>query len=133
MSLELEGRVFSGMGKGGYYVGHAEYQKRFESALGYRPYPGTLNVKLADGGESVAMAKLRAAGGIGVEGFEIGEESFSAVRCFRGTLGGVEIALLLIDVTHYNDTVAELISPTYLRGRFGLKDGDAVSFTVQTS
>ena len=42
--LTFTGRVFSGIGKGRYYVGHPEYQKRFEAALGYRPYPGTLNV-----------------------------------------------------------------------------------------
>ena len=40
------------------------------------------------------------------------------------------MTLLFIDVTYYNETVAELISPTYLRGKLGLRDGDLVSFTV---
>ncbi len=131
MKIAVRGRLFSGMGKGGYYVGHPEYQKRFEEALGYSPYPGTLNVKLEDGKTIKEVAGLRSKGGTKVKGFKIGGESFSSLICFRGEFRGVKVALLFIDVTYYNDSVAELISPEYLRGRFGLRDGEEVTFTVE--
>ena len=131
MVLEVRGTVFSGMGKGGYYVGHPEYQKRFEAALGYRPYPGTLNVKLLDQKVIDQLAGLRVRGGTKIPGFSLGGEEFSSLTCVNGRLSGERITLLFIDITHYNDTVAELISPVYLRGRFGVKDGDVVGFSVE--
>jgi riboflavin kinase len=130
MKLEVSGRVFSGMGKGRYYVGHPEYQKRFKESLGYAPYPGTLNIKLEDDVVIQKLKRLRSSDGIKVEGFTLGGESFSALTCFDGDLMGEGITLLFIDVTYYNETVAELISPTYLRGKLGLRDGELVSFSV---
>ena len=130
MELTITGRVFSGMGKGRYYVGHPEYQKRFREALGYLPYPGTLNVKLEDEGTVSQLKDIRSRDGTKMGGFTLGRESFSALTCFDGKFRGEKVTLLFIDVTFYNDTVVELISPTYLRGKLGLKDGDLVSFTV---
>jgi riboflavin kinase, archaea type len=130
MRVAVMGTVFSGMGKGSYYVGHPGYQRRFKEALGYAPYPGTLNVKL-DAESMEKVRQVRASGGTRVYGFTEGRESFSGLSCFDGELMGVEVALLFIDVTYYNETVAELISPEYLRGRLGLKDGDKVTFAVE--
>jgi riboflavin kinase, archaea type len=130
MRLSVSGRVFSGMGKGRYYVGHPEYQRRFKESLGYTPYAGTLNVKLEDQALVQELKDLRSQDGTKIEGFTIGGESFSALTCFEGELGGERVALLFIDVTYYNESVAELISPTYLRGKLRLRDGDEVTFTV---
>jgi riboflavin kinase len=130
MRLTVTGRVFSGMGKGKYYVGHAEYQKRFRESLGYAPYPGTLNVKLEESSVIQKLKELRSEDGIKIAGFTLKGESFSALTCFDADLRGEKATLLFIDVTYYNETVAELISPTYLRGKLGLRDGDLVSFTV---
>ncbi|MDG7007399.1 MAG: CTP-dependent riboflavin kinase [Nitrososphaerota archaeon] len=130
MKLQVSGRVFSGMGKGRYYVGHPEYQRRFKESLGYAPYAGTLNIKLEDRSVIQKLKDMRSVDGRKVEGFALGGESFSALRCFDGELKGERVTLLFIDVTYYNETVAELIAPTYLRGKLGLRDGDLVSFTV---
>ncbi len=130
MQLSLSGKVFSGIGKGRYYVGHPEYQKRFEESLGYKPYPGTLNVKLEDRVAIEEMKTLRSLGGTKIDSFTVGEERFSALNCFDGKLKDERVTLLLIEVTYYNETVAELISPTFLRGKFGLTDGDTVTFSV---
>ncbi|MDE1853418.1 MAG: DUF120 domain-containing protein [Thaumarchaeota archaeon] len=131
--LTFAGKVFSGIGKGGYYVGHPEYQKRFDAALGYRPYPGTLNVKLEEDRYIEQLKSLRSMGGIRVEGFMRGKEWFSPLTCFDGVMSGERVTLLLIDVTHYNESVVELISPVFLRGKLGLKDGDLVTFTIDAA
>lgn len=130
MRLSVTGTVFSGMGKGKYYVGHPEYQRRFKECLGYAPYPGTLNVKLEDRETIRKLEEVRAKDGVKVEGFTLGGESFSSLKCFEGELRGERVTLLFIDVTYYNETVAELISPAYLRGKLGLRDGDDVTFSV---
>ncbi len=130
MLLRFRGRVFSGIGKGSYYVGHPEYQRRFDQALGYRPYPGTLNVKLEGPAPGQLTSRLRSKKGVRIDSFTIAGEGFSALTCFDGKLRGERVTLLIIEVTHYNESVVELISPTFLRGKFGLKDGDLVEFTV---
>lgn len=130
MRLSVAGTVFSGMGKGKYYVGHPEYQRRFRERLGYLPYPGTLNVKLDDREVIRRLGEVRSADGLKIEGFTMGGEAFSSLTSFEGELRGEKVTLLFIDVTYYNETVAELISPTYLRGKLGLKDGDPVTFSV---
>ena len=132
MQLKVRGRVFSGMGKGRYYVGHPEYQKRFEVCLGYRPYPGTLNLKLEDDALIGDLKHLRKMGGVIVDSFVRDGESFSALNCFNGMMNGQIVTLLFIDVTFYNESVAELISPVFLRDKFGLKDGDVASFSIET-
>jgi riboflavin kinase, archaea type len=129
--LGFRGRVFSGMGKGRYYVGHPEYQKRFEQALGYRPYPGTLNLKLEDRVVIEEMRTMRSMGGTKIPAFSVGGEPMSALTCFDGSMRGERVTVLFIDVTFYNETVSELISPTYLREKLGLKDGDEVEFAVR--
>ena len=131
--LTFTGRLFSGIGKGRYYVGHPEYQKRFDAALGYKPYPGTLNVKFEEERYIEQLKSLRSMGGIRVEGFMRGKEGFSPLTCFDGVLSGERVTLLFIDITHYNESVVELISPTYLRGKLGLKDGDLVTFTIDAT
>jgi len=130
MRLKVTGRVFSGMGKGRYYVGHPEYQRLFREHLGFAPYPGTLNVKLENEALIGGLKRLRTTGGVKIGSFVMNGESFSSLTCYNGTLMGEKIALLFIDVTYYNETVAELISPTFLRGKFGLEDGDSVSFSL---
>lgn len=130
MGLEVRGRVFSGMGKGRYYVGHPVYQKRFKEVLGYSPYPGTLNIKIEDDGTVNRLNEIKSKDGVKVEGFTLGGESFSSLACFDGVLKGEKVTLLFIDVTYYNESVVELISPTYLRGKLGLRDGDLISFNV---
>ena len=130
MQLAVSGRVFSGLGEGKYYVGHPEYQKRFEQCLGYVPYPGTLNVRLGDGSQIQGLKRLRSMRGVELQSFTLNGETFCSVKCFDGELRGERVSLLLIEATHYNETVAELISPTYLRDRLGLEDGDDVSFTI---
>lgn len=131
MEFEVRGTAFSGMGKGKYYVGHPEYQRRFEATLGYRPYPGTLNVKLSDQKGIERLRKLRTSGGTKIPGFTLKGEQFSSLTCVDGTLSGERVTLLFIDITHYNETVAELISPVYLRGKLGIGDGDEVRFRLE--
>jgi riboflavin kinase len=128
MKVDVKGAAFSGMGRGKYYVALPEYQKRFEAMLGYRPYPGTLNLKIQDRGMVKGLEMLKSSVGTKIPGFTLNGETFSSVVCFDGRLGEERVTLLFLDITHYNETVTELISPTYLRGKFGIKDGDEVSF-----
>jgi len=131
-SYTFHGKVFSGSGRGAYYVGHPEYVKRFKELLGYEPFPGTLNVKLDSEEDIRERGRLRLRGeGLRIEEFHIAGERFSSVNCFKGRLETETIALLIVAITDYDDSVLELISPVYLREKLRLKDGSAVAPTIE--
>ena len=53
------------------------------------------------------------------------------MNCFKGRLEDQAIALLIVAITDYDDSVLELISPVYLRQKLHLKDGSAASPTIE--
>ena len=129
-ALTFTGRVFTGFGEGAYYVDQPDYRRHFQHYLGFRPHPGTLNLRLAPS-QIVKKKELEAHSGIMIRGFEVGGRSFGGVRYYRATINGVEGAVILIGRTHYDDSVVELIAPVHLRSRLNLKDGSKVKVVVQ--
>ncbi len=127
----FHGTVFTGIGKGAYYVGHPGYRTRMLDKLGYEPYPGTLNLKLHTLDEVRQRKRLRESKGVLIESFELNGERFSGLNCFAGVMNGRRVTLLIVEITRYDDSVIELISRVYLRGELGLKDGDRATVTIQ--
>ena len=131
-SITLQGRVFTGIGEGAYYVSLKGYRKQFVAKLGFDPYPGTLNIRLSTALDRRLRRDLEHYRGIRIHEFEDGQRTYGGARCFRATLNNaIEGAVLAIDRTHYDDTVIEFIAPVNVRERLGLKDGDEVSINVR--
>src|SRR5712691_2324594 len=125
------GRVFSGMREGGYYVSLGGYRRQFASLLGFIPFSGTLNLRLVSPTQIEQKRLLRSMTGIFIEGFEDKARSYGPARCLRTTINETQKgAALVIERTHYDDTVLELISPANLRRELKLKDGDELSAAV---
>lgn len=129
-TLTFTGRVFSGLGEGAYYVDQPGYGGHFQRLLGFRPYPGTLNLRLPPS-QIAGKRELETYPGIVIKGFEVGGRSFGEVRCYRATINGIEGAVILIGRTHHDDSVVELIAPVHLRSKLNLKDGGKVKVVVQ--
>jgi len=128
--LRLEGRVFTGIGEGAYYISHPFYERQFIKKLGFKPYPGTLNIRLTS--ESMKNRKrLESMEGILIEGFMNKDRSYGSVKCFKALINGsVEGGILLIERTHYGPDVIEIIAPMNLREKLNLKDGDLVRVEI---
>ncbi len=123
-TIIIEGIVFSGLGEGAYYVSQREYNRQFERKIGFEPYPGTLNLKLFPA-EIVKKKELETYPPILVKGFERQKRQFGDVRCYLITINDkVEGAAIMINRTHYDDSVIEVIAPTHLKSKLGIKDGD---------
>ncbi len=125
----IRGRVFSGLGEGRYYVSLEGYLKQFERLLGFKPYPGTLNIKIPRE-QMFFRAKLDEEEGIIIKGFKTKERTFGDVKAFRCRVSGVEGAIVLPQRTHYPKDVLEVIAPVKLREVLNLKDGDWVEVEV---
>ena len=128
--LTVKGKVVTGLGEGAYYLGREGYRKAFKELLGFEPYPGTLNVEV-DPLHRDRLTELREQQGLLVKEFQSEGRTFGAVKCFKATLDGVEVAAIFPIRSHHT-TVLEVISAQGLRKKLGLKDGQDVEVLVET-
>ncbi len=129
--LTFRGTVFTGLNEGGYYISLGGYARSFARALGFEPFPGTLNLRLPDEAMIEQRRRLDLMKGIEVPGFNDGKRSYGPVKCFKARIAGKRTgAVLAIQRTHYDGSVLEVISPVNLRRSLGLKDGDECSVTA---
>jgi len=129
--VRFEGVVTSGLGEGRYYLSQPGYVLQFAERLGYRPYPGTLNVRL-EGDALRTAGLLKHWTGVRIDGFEASGRSFGGAQCFRARLNGHDGHLIHPDRTHYRDVV-EFISSDCLREALGLIDGGRVAIELEES
>ncbi|MCD6410147.1 MAG: DUF120 domain-containing protein [Candidatus Verstraetearchaeota archaeon] len=133
-TIELKGYVFTGMGEGAYYVSLPEYMKQFAEKLGFRPFPGTLNLRLASQHDIRNRRLLEASPGILIKGFYNGLRTYGDVKCFKAKVNGEVVSAVIFAMrTHYGEDVIEVIAPEKLRERLKLKDGDLVVVQVLIS
>ncbi len=126
----LEGTLFSGIGEGAWYVGQSGYHRQFAEKLGFDPYPGTLNLRLRHAYDDERRL-LETLPHIEIDGFRDGERTFGPVICYKAKINDAEDGALISAVrTHYAGDVIEIIAPSNLRARLGLKDGDTVKVRI---
>ena len=135
--LVLDGSVVQGMQDGRYYLSLPEYVKQIEGAISFKPFPGTLNLKLQDAKSVEAKLKLAALPGIRISGFRKGGKVFGAAKFFRARAVStgrrqheVPCAIILPDYTHYGSGILELVAKESLRKRLGLKNGSQLRVYV---
>ena len=131
--IDFEGSVVSGMGEGAYYMSLEGYKKQFKEKLGYEPYPGTLNIRLTDQLFMNARRELGSHNSIFVEGFSDGTRTYGWVKCYWATINGEAVgnaAVLVLERTHYDDSMLEVIAPMSIKEAAGIKNGDRVKVQV---
>lgn len=111
----MDGTVVSGEGAGAGFVAAAE--ERLAPVVGFRPFPGTLNLA---GLAGVATLPLRTIDE------SVGDERCTGVRLRPCTVGGIRGAVIRPLVPGYPEGRVELLAPVELRALFGLEDGDVV-------
>jgi riboflavin kinase len=124
----IRGTVVTGMGEGQYYVTQDSYQEQFLSKLGFRPYEGTLNLRVMPA-DLYKLDILRRSPGIKIKGFERSGRTFGDVICHLATLQNIECAVVVPSRSHYED-VMEVLCKYHLRRTLGLKDGDQVDIRI---
>ena len=130
--VELKGTLVSGMGEGAYYMGLKGYTKQFKSKIGYVPYPGTLNVRLDQKIHQEAIKQFETLNGIKIKSFSDGKRTYGWVKCFSAKLNNsTNCELIILERTHHDDSIIELISKSCLRKTAKLKDGSKVSIKIQ--
>src|SRR5919202_2204332 len=133
-TIDFEGDVVSGMGEGAYYMSLEGYRKQFKEKLGYEPFPGTLNVRLTDQIYMNARLELGKHPSTFINGFSDGARTYGWVKCYRATINDGSIdnaAVLVLERTHYDDSMVEVIAPISIKQTANLKNGDRIKVQVQ--
>ena len=129
--VELKGILVSGMGEGAYYMSLKGYTKQFKSKINYIPFPGTLNVKLQKKEHIEASQQFRTLNGITIKGFLDNKRTYGWVKCFKSKLNNsINCELIVLERTHHDNSIIELISKTNLRKTAKLKDGSKLTIRI---
>jgi riboflavin kinase len=99
-------------------------KQQLKEKLGFVPYPGTLDVKIAD---SVKLKALAEAHGIQI----LPAPSFSNGKCFRASFKTERnCAVVIPEIAGYPEDLIEVVAPENLRKKFHLSDGDLIEFEI---
>lgn len=129
--VHFTGKVASGLGEGRYYLMQPGYVVQFSERLGYSPYPGTLNVRVA-AEDLVRVGSVKDWNGIRIDGFQASGRTFGGATCYTARLAGHACHLIVPDRTSHKDVV-EFIAPECLREAIHLKDDDPLAVDIEES
>ncbi len=117
----IEGTLFSGIGEGKFYI--KKYEKQIEKALKFKPYLGTLNLRVKADEVKAFTSDLNP---LIIPEFKTKNRSYGKITLFEVFINGVEAGIIFPDRTIHHDDVLEIIGPSYFRKLFKLKEGDKV-------
>ena len=127
-TVTLEGFLCSGLGEGAGFTSLDWVDHQLHGKLGFRPHPGTVNLKLAGSDWNTARNAMLAAAGIAIEP----PPGFCAAKCFAVLIAGrIEGAAILPDVDDYPADKLEIVAPVAVRRELHLQDGDRVALRLQ--
>ena len=127
----LKGTLVNGMGEGAYYMSLKGYTKQFKTKINYIPFPGTLNVKLNKKEFVETAQQFRTLNGVSIKGFSDGKRTYGWVKCFKAKLNNsVDCHLIILERTHHDDSIIELISKVNIRKNGKLRDGSKISLKI---
>lgn len=146
--IVFKGKIVTGMGEGAYYMSLEGYRKQFYNKLGYKPFPGTLNVKLLDMRYVNSRRDLINHPSIHIDGFRNSDRTFGWVKCYTATITAVakssytlnsiphhdnegNVHVLLLERTHHDNSLIEVIGPHNIKETLKLKDGDNVIIKIR--
>jgi riboflavin kinase len=123
--ISLPGTIVSGLGEGAYFMALPWVRDAVDQALGFEPYPGTLNVRLADREARLAWREIRERPALRLA--PPPPDTCGGWLIPLVVAPGVRAAVVVPDVTRHAEDVLEVIAAVHVRSRLGLEEGDPVT------
>jgi len=123
--IVLSGTIISGKGEGKKFVNLPWVIRQIKKTLGFKPYPGTLNVLLSNE-SSRREEMLNRTRRITI----LAEDGYCNGVLIRSTIDNIECAIVIPEIANYPKEILEIIAPMNLRELFKLEDGDEIRITV---
>jgi CTP-dependent riboflavin kinase len=124
----LTGKIVSGIKQGAFFTQLDWVQEQCLEKLGFKPYPGTLNLEIAH--ENMAIIEALKP----QEGVELvpPDSNFCSGFVFPITVEGISGAIVAPaeNVRVHGKNIIEIISHLGLKDALGVEDGDWVTLTI---
>lgn len=123
------GKIVKGSDEGKYYISLPQYTEAIKRAVGFTPFPGTLNMQLDESQIETRIA-LREHKPVVIEGFKHHGRSFGPAELYPCTIEGVEGALIFPFRSHHGLRILEIISPHDLTKKLPISMGSKIRVEV---
>jgi CTP-dependent riboflavin kinase len=126
--LEIMGKIVSGAGEGAYFTQIDWVQQQCHQKLGFKPYPGTLNLEIAldDLPKIVTLGQKN-----GIELISP-DPKFCNAKAFAVKLGKINGAIIMPEekVRIHAENIIEIIAPLNIKATLNVKDGALLSILL---
>ena len=123
--VRLFGKVISGKGEGSRYIELTWVQQQIKEKLGFKPFPGTLNLCLDVESERARQLLVEK-----VASDICHSRGYCVGLLFKASIAGLTCGVVIPQVKSYPKDRLEIIAPTNLRQDLRLHDGDSVEIDV---
>lgn len=127
-SASFIGKIVSGARQAAFFTQLDWVQKQCAEKLGFRPYPGTLNLAIADSDADLLKSFP------GLDSMELvpPDPKFCSARTLPVKIKGIRGAIIIPakDVQIHAENILEVIAPVCLKEVLGVADGDFVKITI---
>lgn len=123
--LVISGKIVSGAGEGAYFTQIGWVQRQCDEKLGFKPYPGTLNLEISE--EFLPAIELLDQ----KTGIELisPDPQFCNAMVFQVSLQDIIGAVILPEekVRVHPKNIIEIIAPLNIKASLNVKDGDSLN------
>lgn len=124
-NMEIKGIIVSGTHEGSYFMSLEVYQGEFLEKLGFKPFPGTLNLEISKE-DTKSILDLSDKMGIIKGSGKFGDVKFLLAQLNRKISGAV---LFPVKTEHSNE-ILEFVADENLREAYNLNDGDPATLKI---
>ncbi len=124
----ITGSLTDGVGDGRYYLSLPGYKNKIKEKFGILPYPGTLNIRLAE--KEVWKKTALFDGALVIPGFRYDGRAFGELFAKACSIRNIPVVAVLPKRTHHPYNVLELVSDRNLRRLLRIKSGDMVTVSI---
>ena len=126
--LEITGKIISGTGEGAYFTKIDWVLQQCDEELGFKPYPGTLNLEIA-ADDLLIIESLDKEKGIELVS---PDPKFCNAKTFRVSLGKINGAIVMPEekVRVHPKNIIEIIAPANIKTSLNVKDGDFIKIAI---
>jgi len=126
--LILTGKIVSGAKQGAFFTQLDWFQEQCMEQLGFRPYPGTFNIKISIENVPVIEALEKKT----EIDFIPPDSTFCSGKAVPVTAQGIQGAIILpaAEVRVHGKDIIEVIAPLRLKEALDVEDGDSITLIV---